>query len=75
MGFVHALTGKLEEAIELFHKSLSLNRDSVVTSTILKTCLEDMMEESSMFDNIFSKCKYLNNLSFGYTCMTILNYR
>ncbi|CAD7076949.1 unnamed protein product [Hermetia illucens] len=55
MGFVHALTGKLEEAIELFHKSLSLNRDSVVTSTILKTCLEDMMEESSMFDNIFSK--------------------
>lgn len=36
IGFVQALMGKLNEAVESFHKSLSLKRDDVVTSTILK---------------------------------------
>lgn len=47
IGFVNALKGNLNEAVEAFHKSLSLKRDDVVTSTILKLVFEEMMEESS----------------------------
>lgn len=45
IGFVHALMGSLEEAVESFHKSLALKRDDVITSTILKTVLEDLVNE------------------------------
>lgn len=45
IGFVHALMGNLEEAVESFHKSLALKRDDVITSTILKTVLEDLVNE------------------------------
>jgi anaphase-promoting complex subunit 6 len=45
IGFVHALIGNLSEAIEAFHKSLSLKRDDVVTSTLLKQVFEEMMED------------------------------
>lgn len=45
IGFVQALMGSLSEAVESFHKSLSLKRDDVITSTILKTVLEDLVDE------------------------------
>lgn len=45
IGFVQALMGHLSEAVESFHKSLSLKRDDVITSTILKTVLEDLVHE------------------------------
>lgn len=47
--------GNLEEAITYFHKSLALNRDCIVTSTILKTCIEDYMDRGSIMENIYSK--------------------
>lgn len=47
--------GNLEEAITYFHKSLALNRDCIVTSTILKTCIEDFMDEDSIIDDIYDK--------------------
>jgi anaphase-promoting complex subunit 6 len=50
IGFVYALMGKLSEAVEAFHKSLALKRDDVVTSTILKTVLEDLVEEMNEND-------------------------
>ncbi|XP_055384899.1 cell division cycle protein 16 homolog [Condylostylus longicornis] len=55
IGFIHALMGNLEEAIEYFHKSLSIFRDCVVTSTILKTCIEDLMEQECIIDSICDK--------------------
>lgn len=45
IGFIHALQGNLSEAVESFHKSLSLKRDDVVTTTILKQVFEEMMED------------------------------
>ena len=45
IGFVQALMGQLSEAVESFHKSLSLKRDDVITSTILKTVLEDLVDD------------------------------
>lgn len=55
IGFLNALMGNLEEAITYFHKSLALNRDCIVTSTILKTCIEDYMDRGSIMENIYAK--------------------
>ena len=52
IGFVQALTGKLEEAVEALHRSLALKRDDIVTSALLKYCLEDLMEEDTLPENI-----------------------
>ncbi|XP_068155741.1 cell division cycle protein 16 homolog [Drosophila tropicalis] len=52
IGFIHALLGYLDPAIEYFHKSLSLSRDCIVTSTILKTCIEDLMDDPATIDEI-----------------------
>ncbi|XP_020816528.1 cell division cycle protein 16 homolog [Drosophila serrata] len=54
IGFIHALLGNLDSAIESFHKSLALNRDCIVTSTILKSCIEDLMDDSTTIDEICS---------------------
>ncbi|BFF93039.1 cell division cycle protein 16 homolog [Drosophila madeirensis] len=54
IGFIHALLGDLDSAIESFHKSLSLNRDCIVTSTILKSCIEDLMDDTTTIDQICS---------------------
>ncbi|XP_019532299.3 cell division cycle protein 16 homolog [Aedes albopictus] len=52
IGFVQALMGSLDEAVESFHKSLSLRRDDVFTTTILKSVIEDLGKEAllSFFD-------------------------
>ncbi|XP_030370331.1 cell division cycle protein 16 homolog [Scaptodrosophila lebanonensis] len=55
IGFIHALLGNLDKAIEYFHKSLALNRDCIVTSTILKGCIEDLMDDNTTIDEICSK--------------------
>lgn len=55
IGFIHALLGNLDEAIEYFHKSLALNRDCIVTSTILKDCIEDLMDDPTTIDEICRK--------------------
>ena len=53
----------LEEAITYFHKSLALNRDCIVTSTILKTCIEDFMDEESVIDDIYGKSSWNSSSS------------
>ena len=45
IGFIQAITGQLEKAVESFHKSLSLKRDNIVTTTILKNVIEELMED------------------------------
>lgn len=52
IGFILALMGRLSEAVESFHKSLALKRDDVITSTILKTVLEDLVEEMVEIDDV-----------------------
>lgn len=48
IGFVQALMGSLDEAVESFHKSLSLRRDDVFTTTILKNVIEDLAKEAPL---------------------------
>ncbi|XP_038122954.1 cell division cycle protein 16 homolog [Culex quinquefasciatus] len=48
IGFVQALMGRLDDAVESFHKSLSLKRDDVFTTTILKYVIEDLAEEAPL---------------------------
>lgn len=45
MGFIYALKGNLELAVEYLHRSLALRRDDVVTSNLLKSCIEEMMDD------------------------------
>ncbi|XP_050084860.1 cell division cycle protein 16 homolog [Anopheles aquasalis] len=48
IGFVQALTGQLSDAVDSFHKSLSLKRDDVFTTTLLKQVIEDLAEEQDL---------------------------
>lgn len=52
IGFVHALMGKLEKAVEYLHRSLAIKRDDIFTSGLLKYCMEDLMEENELPENI-----------------------
>lgn len=48
IGFVYALKGNLERAVDYLHRSLSLKRDDIVTTALLKSCLEDLMDEGDL---------------------------
>lgn len=48
IGFVYALKNNLEKAVEYLHRSLALKRDDIVTTALLKSCLEDLMNEDSL---------------------------
>lgn len=48
IGFVHALKGDLESAVDYLHRSLALKRDDIVTTALLKSCLEDLMSVDSL---------------------------
>lgn len=48
IGFVHALKGDLEIAVDYLHRSLALKRDDIVTTALLKSCLEDLMNVDSL---------------------------
>lgn len=43
IGFVHALKGNLDQAVDHLHRSLALKRDDVVATALLKLCLEDLI--------------------------------
>ncbi|ALC46019.1 cdc16 [Drosophila busckii] len=73
IGFIRALLGDLDQAIEYFHKSLALNRDCIVTSTILKNCIEDLMDDSSTIDEICSKAMRDVTESISATSQRVLN--
>lgn len=48
IGFVYALKFNLERAVDYLHRSLALKRDDIVTTALLKSCLEDLMNEDSL---------------------------
>lgn len=43
---------RLSDAIETLHRSLAIRRDDTVTATLLRNCIEDLMEENSVPDSI-----------------------
>lgn len=71
IGFVQALNGDLENAIKNFHKSLALKRDDVITSSILKLCIEDLVEVSSLPKALSTEGKF--KLNFVVLCDLNLN--
>lgn len=59
IGFVQTLMGKMEDAVDSLHKSLSLKRDDVFATTLLKYTIEDLMEENSLGDIDFDNPEIL----------------
>lgn len=49
IGFVQALMGNLDDAVESLHKSLALKRDDIFTSTLLKYCMEELLDDNNLF--------------------------
>lgn len=45
MGLVYAIKGELRQAIEILHKSLALKRDDVVTTELLRRCIEESADD------------------------------
>lgn len=45
MGLIYALKNDLQAAISYLHSSLGIRRDDVVTSNLLKSCIEEMMDD------------------------------
>lgn len=60
IAFVHALTGNLELAVDYLHRSLALKRDDIFTSALLKSCLEDLMQENLLPNDIVDVESSLN---------------
>lgn len=47
ISYIYALNGNLLLAVDYLHRSLALRRDDVVTTSLMKTCLEDLMEDDN----------------------------
>ncbi|XP_012271394.1 cell division cycle protein 16 homolog [Orussus abietinus] len=45
MGFIHALMGNSQEAVDAFHKALGLRRDDTFTTTMLGYVMEQLIDE------------------------------
>ena len=46
IGFIHALMGSTQEAVDAFHRALGLRRDDTFTTTMLTYVMEQLIEES-----------------------------
>lgn len=53
IGFIHALMGNTQEAVDAFHKALGLRRDDTFTTTMLGYVMEQLIDESPPFPGIF----------------------
>ena len=54
MGFVHALIGNNEEAVDAFHKALGICRDDTFSTTMLSYVIEQLSEDTPPFQGIIS---------------------
>lgn len=52
IGFVQSLMGRLDDAIESLHRSLSIKRDDIFASTLLRYCIEDLTDEDALPDGV-----------------------
>ncbi|XP_066594170.1 cell division cycle protein 16 homolog [Prorops nasuta] len=68
MGFIHALMGHTQEAVDAFHRSLGLRRDDTFTTTMLGYVMERLIDESPPYPDApaeIPKCKLVGNRIFG----------
>ena len=59
IGFIHALIGNTQEAVDAFHKALGLRRDDTFTTTMLGYVMEQLIDEDPPFAGSYS-IKILN---------------
>lgn len=53
VGFIHALMGNTQEAVDAFHRALGLRRDDTFTTTMLTYVMEQLIEESPPYPGIY----------------------
>lgn len=55
MGFIHAIIGNTDEAVDAFHKALGLRRDDTFSTTMLSYVIEQLAEDTPPFEgsNLF----------------------
>lgn len=53
VGFIHALIGNTQEAVDAFHRALGLRRDDTFTTTMLTYVMEQLIEESPPYRGIY----------------------
>ncbi|XP_075230807.1 cell division cycle protein 16 [Lycorma delicatula] len=63
IGFVQALLGRNEEAVETFHKALGQRRDNSFSTTMLNYVIEQLMEETPPFTGSLEPIPTLNSSS------------
>lgn len=51
IGYAHALLGDLVEAVEAFHRALSLKRDDTFSKSMLNYVIEQLMGDTAPFDD------------------------
>ncbi|XP_034935947.1 cell division cycle protein 16 homolog [Chelonus insularis] len=49
IGFIHALIGNTQEAVDAFHRALGIHRDDTFTTTMLGYVLEQLIDEGPPF--------------------------
>ncbi|XP_023724063.1 cell division cycle protein 16 homolog isoform X2 [Cryptotermes secundus] len=49
IGFIHAIIGNTDEAVDAFHKALGLRRDDTFSTTMLSYVIEQLAEETPPF--------------------------
>lgn len=64
IGFVHALTGATQDAVDAFHRALGLRRDDTFTTTMLGYVMEQLIDDSPPYLGIF---KIINTISLFAT--------
>jgi anaphase-promoting complex subunit 6 len=52
MGFVHAIVGNTDEAVDAFHKALGIRRDDTFSTTMLSYVIEQLAEDTPPFQGI-----------------------
>lgn len=64
---------RLSDAIETLHRSLAIRRDDTVTATLLRNCIEDLMEENAVPDNILEVIPLAYDATVGASGVSGLN--
>lgn len=77
IGYIHALMGHTEEAVDWFHKALGLRRDDTFSTTMLSYVIEQLSEEQAPYPGkkrSFSKYRVCLIMMFSGAPDHIPNY-
>jgi hypothetical protein len=56
MGFIHAIVGNTDEAVDAFHKALGIRRDDTFSTTMLSYVIEQLAEDTPPFEGSILFC-------------------